>query len=203
MGDRGAMKNGPTLYEIVGVQPSASVVTIRRECEVKMNLLSPQRLADADSNVVMAASRTRQILSDAWEVLGNADLRRRYDEEIGVLGRGWGLNRPETDVTFADRVPDMSFGSLTGLDELFDRLGPGHPPKARKVAMPDVRGLFVKQARDVLLRLGFKVREVKLTEHPMAVPGLVVGQSPDPAMKVRRGREVTVTLWFPRQEPQD
>jgi PASTA domain len=197
------MDNGLTLYEIIGVAPSAAAVRIRRECEAKMDLLSSQPVREADSNVVMVAARARRILSEAWEVLGDADLRRRYDEEIGVLGRGYGLNRAGTDITFTDRFAEMSFGGMTGLDELFDRLGPGPAPKSRKVVMPDVRGLFVKQARDVLLGLGLKVCEVKLTEHPIAVPGLVVGQSPDPAVKVRRGREVTVNLWFPRREPQD
>jgi hypothetical protein len=197
------MNIGLTLYEIIGVAPSATAARIRRECEAKMDLLSAQRVRDADSNVVMTAARARQILSEAWEVLGDASLRRRYDEEIGVLRSEYGLNRPLTDVAFADCDPDLPDDTLTVLADLFSPLGPGPAPKSGKVIMPDVRGLFVNEARHALYRLGLKVSEVKLTEHPMAAPGLVVSQSPDPAAKVRRGREVTVSLWFPSQEPQD
>jgi beta-lactam-binding protein with PASTA domain len=79
---------------------------------------------------------------------------------------------------------------------LTDWLGP-HPGPPRRVIVPDVKGLFYPVCLQIVGRLGFRIREIQLTEHPMPVEGLVVGQSPRPATKVRRASELTVQVWHP------
>jgi hypothetical protein len=50
---------------------------------------------------------------------------------------------------------------------------------------------------EVAARHGLKVGIVRLTEHPMAVDGLVVDQDPRPPTKAYRGDKLTVQLWHP------
>jgi hypothetical protein len=49
--------------------------------------------------------------------------------------------------------------------------------------------------------LGFRLNTVRLTEHPLPVDGLVVRQSPGPAVRARRGSELTVQVWHPPARP--
>jgi hypothetical protein len=46
-------------------------------------------------------------------------------------------------------------------------------------------------------RLGLHLRAVRLTEKPMPVDGLIVGQQPQPPKQVRRDSELTVQVWHP------
>jgi hypothetical protein len=50
-------------------------------------------------------------------------------------------------------------------------------------------------------RLDLRVTAVRLTQHPMPVDGLVVGQSPMPPAKIRRAGELTVQVWHPAVPP--
>ena len=68
---------------------------------------------------------------------------------------------------------------LGGLLALTDWLAP-HPRSPRRVAVPDVRGLFFSVCLGITGKLGLRLTTVRLTEHPMPVDGLVVGQSPEP-----------------------
>jgi beta-lactam-binding protein with PASTA domain len=79
-------------------------------------------------------------------------------------------------------------------DLLAPRPGPGPP---RRVAVPDVRGLFYSTCSGITGKLGFRITTVRLTEHPMPVEGLVVGQSPKPPARARRGSVLTVQVWHP------
>ncbi len=47
-------------------------------------------------------------------------------------------------------------------------------------------------------KLGFRVSTVRLTEHPLPVDGLVIAQSPGPAVQARRGSVLTVQVWHPQ-----
>jgi hypothetical protein len=67
----------------------------------------------------------------------------------------------------------------------------------RPGAVPDVRGLFYHAGLEVATRRGLHLRPVRLTEHPMAVDGLVVDQDPRPPAKAHRGGTLTVQLWHP------
>jgi hypothetical protein len=61
----------------------------------------------------------------------------------------------------------------------------------------DVRGLFYDVFAGVVGRLDLKVTFVQLTEHPMPVEVLVVGQYPGPPAKIHRRGELTVQVWHP------
>jgi len=85
---------------------------------------------------------------------------------------------------------------LGGLMALTDWLAP-HSGPPRRVIVPDVRGLFYPVCLQIVGRVGLRIRRIQLTEHPMPVEGLVVGQSPRPAMKARRASELTIQVWHP------
>jgi hypothetical protein len=63
--------------------------------------------------------------------------------------------------------------------------------------MPDVRWLFYSVCREVVAKLDLRLTVVRLTEHPMAVDGLVVDQSPGPLAKARRAGGLTIHVWHP------
>jgi len=72
-----------------------------------------------------------------------------------------------------------------------------HPSPARRIVVPDLRGLFTRSCLRVTGDLGLHVEMVRLTKHPMPVEGLVVDQSPLPGTKVRRSSTLTVQIWHP------
>jgi hypothetical protein len=72
-----------------------------------------------------------------------------------------------------------------------------HPGPARRVILPDLRGLFTRSCLRASGGLGLHVDMVQLTAQPMAVEGLVVDQSPALGSKVRRAGTVTVQVWHP------
>lgn len=87
---------------------------------------------------------------------------------------------------------------LTGLTELNVWLAE-HPSQARRIPVPDFRGLFYDVSQEVVGKLDLNVTFVQLTEHPMPVDGLVVDQSPEPSAKVHRREELTVQVWHPHR----
>ena len=131
--------------------------------------------------------------------------RARYDETAGIRRRGGGLSPPESfpsqpgterpDVDFiADNAGLEVLGALLLLG---DWMAPQPPRLPRRVAVPEVRGLFYSVCLGITGKLGFRLDTVRLTEHPMPVDGLVVGQSPGPAVQARRGSALTVQVWHP------
>jgi len=85
---------------------------------------------------------------------------------------------------------------LGALMALADWLTP-HPSPPRRLAVPDVRGLFYSVCLELTGRIDLRVTTVRLTPRPMPVDGLVVGQSPLPPAKIRREGELTVQVWHP------
>jgi PASTA domain len=74
------------------------------------------------------------------------------------------------------------------------------PPAApRRIALPDVRGLFVGPCRRLLSGTGLRIEVVRLTQDPMPVEGLIVDQSPPPGARSPRSGTVTVQVWHPPQ----
>jgi beta-lactam-binding protein with PASTA domain len=67
--------------------------------------------------------------------------------------------------------------------------------------VPDVRGLFVGPCLRAVGDIGLRMETVRLTEFPMPVEGLIVGQSPSPGTKVRRSGTLTVQVWHPPRRP--
>jgi hypothetical protein len=200
----GAVEPSITWYEVLGALPGASAAEIRGNYDAKARLLRPEYLAGAPSTVITAASRAQGILDTAWRMLGDPARRARYDELAGIRTKGGGLaqraNVPSdpgcgpSDFDFAAGTPGAEL--LGGLLALADLLGP-HPSEPSRILVPDVRGLFYSVCSLAVGRLGLRVAAVRLTEHPMPVDGLVVGQSPSPLTRARRAGALTVQVWHP------
>jgi hypothetical protein len=201
----GELGKGPgiTWYDVLGVMPDASAEQVQRQHDSKANLLRPELLAGAPSPVVAAASRAREILDAARRVLADPARRARYDEAVGIRRSGGSLARRAgfpSEPGLAREVgfiaSDAGAELLGGLLALADWPAP-HPRSPRRVAVPDVRGLFFSVCLGVTGKLALRITTVRLTEHPMPVDGLVVGQSPGPAEQARRGSALTVHVWHP------
>jgi DnaJ domain len=202
------MGSGITWYDVLGVMPGAEPRKIKRQYEDKAGLLRPELIWGAPPNVVVAVRRAQELLDTAWEVLRDPGSRRRYDEAVGVRRSGGGLGQPGTGIESAGLAPAGPgiIGGLPGVTEagglpgLTGWLGPRRR-RTRPGAVPDVRGLFYHVCLEVATRRGLHVRTVRLTEHPMAVDGLVVDQDPRPPTKARRGGTLTVQVWHPPARP--
>jgi hypothetical protein len=154
-------------------------------------------LAGVPAKVLKAANAAKAAADAAWRVLGDPAARPLYDSQIGVRGNGQGLDRPEPG-------PPGPGGEIYGrgisadmvMAALADLMTP-HPAPARRIIVPDLRGLFAGSCLRVAGNLGLHLETVHLTTRPMAVEGLVVDQSPPPGTKVRREGTVTVQIWHP------
>ena len=83
-GNETGMVAGITLYDVLGVSAGASADTLRQARDECRRQLRPGVESGAPSPVVIAARRARETAEFASLVLGDPDLRRRYDDEIGL-----------------------------------------------------------------------------------------------------------------------
>jgi hypothetical protein len=195
-----------TCYDLLGVLPGASTQQISDAYTSKVSLLQPARLAGASSQVIRAASRARQLLDGAWRALGDSAGRRSYDEATGIRRVGDGLVRADSyasqpalgDVGFV--AGSQGAEALGILMALTDWLAP-HPHPVRRLAVPDVRGLFYSVALEVTGRIGLHLAPIQLTQNPMPVDGLIVVQRPQSPAKVHRDSEIEVEVWHPPARP--
>lgn len=204
-----SLPNGPgiTWYDVLGLLPGASANQIQERYDAKASLLRPELIAGATSPVVAAASRAREILDAAKDVLSDPANRARYDEMVGIRRSGGGLaprgsfpSEPGWVPTDVDLIPgNAGLGLLGVLLMLVDETPLPRQPTG--VWMPDVRGLFYSVCIGIIGKLSLRVTTVRLTEHPMPVDGLVVGQSPAPGERARVGSTVTVQVWHPPVRP--
>ena len=81
------MERAITWYEVLGVLPGAEPDKIRRKYDARTNLLRPEMIAGAPSNVVRAVNRAQNFLDTAWEILGDPASRNRYDEAAACGAR--------------------------------------------------------------------------------------------------------------------
>ena len=202
---------GITWYDVLGAGPDAEIRKIKRKYEDKTALLRPELISSAPPNVLTAVTRAQHILDTAWQVLGDPDSRKRYDEAIGLRRPGGGLGQPGTGIESAGMASaDLGIIGDLGGNAVADLLAltadmvlawvPGRAPRRqrnRPSAVPDVRGLFYPVCQEVATRHGLHLRIVRLTERPMAVDGLVVDQDPRPPAKAYRGDKLTVQLRHP------
>jgi curved DNA-binding protein CbpA len=195
---------GITWYDVLGIMPGATSLQVQHQYDAKARLLRPELIAGAPSPVISAASRAREILDAARRVLADPANRARYDETVGLRRRGGGLPQPENfpSQPGEERPVGEFIAGIEGLEVLGDFLMLGdwmtpRPRQPRRAAVPEVRGLFYSVCLEITAKLGFRLDTVQLTEHPMPVDGLVVGQSPRPAVKARRGSALTVQVWHP------
>jgi hypothetical protein len=101
----GIIQPGITWYDVLGVLPGAETRRIKREYDAKAALLRPELISGAVLNVTTAVTRAQHILDTAWEVLGDPDSRKRYDETVGLRCSGGGLGQPGTEQS--RRCPDV------------------------------------------------------------------------------------------------
>jgi DnaJ-domain-containing protein 1 len=78
------MAAGPTLYDVLGVSPDASADELRQAYRARARALHPDRNIDAGATARDAAERAMKDLTQAWQVLGDAGRRRRYDRELAL-----------------------------------------------------------------------------------------------------------------------
>lgn len=197
-----------TWYEVLDVLPGCSADEVRRAFEAKESVLGPRRISGAPSKVVTAAGRARTAIETARDVLTDSVSRRRYDDEIGIRQAGVGLSRPEpvpsrggwaSDTDWYNRGTMIGGAVLEALGAVADWLAP-RPAAPRRVAVPDVRGLFAGPCRRLVASTGLRIEVVRLTGDPMPVEGLVVDQSPPPGAKIRRSGTLTVQVWHPPRQ---
>jgi curved DNA-binding protein CbpA len=190
-------------YDILGVLPGASADEIQQSYTARISVLAPAMIAGAPSKAVAIVDRARAALDEARRTLLDTAARRRYDTEIGVLRPGTGLAAPvsvpsEGNWTW---LPGSRGGGpdepmVEALGAIADWLAP-RPAPTRRVAVPDVRGMFIGAARSFLTMTGLRAEVVRLTSDPLPVEGLVVDQSPRADTRVRRMATVTVQVWHP------
>jgi curved DNA-binding protein CbpA len=198
---------GLTLYDILGIMPGASTDEVRCAYEARMSQLGPESISGAPSQVVTVADRALSAAKEAWRVLGDPGSRERYDEEVGIRRSDPGLETPRSvpsEPGWDGGLPGGGIGAnglnlnalLGALGALADWLAP-QPAFAQRVVVPNVRGLFVGPCLRAVGDIGLRMETVRLTEFPMPVEGLVVGQSPAPGTKMRRSGTLTVQVWHP------
>ena len=185
-----SIEPGITWYDVLGALPGAEARKIKQKYDAKAALLRPELISGAPPNVLTAVMRAQELLDTAWELLGDPDSRKRYDEAVGFRRSGGGLGQPGTGIESA------GMDAVGGLLALTGWLGPQRR-RNRPGAVPDVRGLFFPVGLEVATRRGLRVRIVQLTEHAMAVDGLVVDQDPRPPTKAHRGDKLTMHVWHP------
>src|SRR5437667_9979756 len=138
----------------------------------------------------------------ARQVLGDPVRRQRYNEAAGLWGSSGGRGRPQ-DSPAASGLPGSDVAADNPGAEVLRGLGAlnlwlaRHPDYQRRIPVPDVRGLFYDVFVGVVGRLDLEITFVQLTEHPMLVDGLVVGQSPGPPEKIHRRGELPVQVGPP------
>ena len=177
------MGDGITWYDVLEVQPGASPDEIQYAYDSKASLLRPEVVAGAPPMVLDAVAHGQRILDEARAVLGDPGSRERYDASLRTGGTGLAESA----------APDLGA----------DWMAAPHHDSGRRITVPDVRGLFYSVCLDFVSRLDLRLKEVRLTEHPMPVDGLVVGQSPAPLAKAHRSSELTIQVWHPPERPQD
>jgi hypothetical protein len=202
------MTQNITLYDVLGVSPGASADTLRQARDERMRQLRPGLEAGAPSPVVAAAARAREAVEVAGLVLADPEARLRYDRQIG-LHRDRGLRSSDGFAEGGSRGGgdpyDLMRAGTSYLDgallESFAAflawMAPGPVPPARRVTVPDLRGLFYRSCLAVATTAGFRFAAVRLTADPMPVEGLVTGQAPAPGAVVRRHSLLTVQVWHP------
>lgn len=210
-----------TWYDVLGVSSGADRDTVRDAYAQRSQQLRPELLNGAPSPVLLAAERAAAAVKAAWLVLSDPGRRRRYDREVGA-SRGGGLrgtaafggsSSPSGAAELADSAGPLVLGTELDLMlnempeaagavlDIFATLTPWTTPlpaaPSRRITVPELRGLFFRACRDVVTTAGLRLAVERLTEDPMPVEGLVVGQSEKPGSHVRRKSTLTVQVWHP------
>jgi molecular chaperone DnaJ len=154
------MANGTDFYAVLGVSSSASADEIKKQ----YRRLAKQYHPDANQNDPKAAERFKGI-SEAYNVLGDADKRKQYDEmrRLGAFGGmggmgGFGASRPPRPGSPGPGQPgagtftDFDVGGIGGLGDLFSSMFGGGNAGSRAKSKGPERGQTVEQTVEVPFR---------------------------------------------------
>lgn len=187
------MANGTDYYAVLGVPSSATADEIKKQ----YRRLAKQYHPDANQNDPKAAERFKGI-SEAYNVLGDAEKRKQYDDmrKLGAFGTGFpsgfgGGARAQRPSGFggaqaggAQYQTDFDIGGIGGLGDLFSSMfGGGAGARARQKG-PE-RGQSIEQTVSVPFRVaatGGKVPvEIEVNEECVTCHGN--GAAPGATMK--------------------
>jgi molecular chaperone DnaJ len=145
-------------YGVLGVSATASQDEIKKQYRKLAKKFHP----DANQNDPKAAERFKEI-SEAYNVIGDAEKRKQYDEmrRMGAFAGGFGATRdartrphpaggPTADGSGSFRFEDFDIGGLGGLGDLFGTMFGGARQGSRQRG-PE-RGQTVETALDIPFR---------------------------------------------------
>ena len=90
--------HAPTLYDVLGVAPTAPTTDIRAAYRARIFVVHPDRNSSPE------AADLARALNEAWRVLGDAALRRRYDADLSVSSSQY-TDAPSSHRARADSSP--------------------------------------------------------------------------------------------------
>lgn len=127
---------GRTFYELLGLEPTASVDEIARALDAARAAYGPERLGAARLGPARAAARELwSILDEARLVLLDPEHRAAYDEDVlstRIAAQKAQDFRPEQD--FLDGQMSLSLGDFESAREAFERAVAARPNDAEYVA---------------------------------------------------------------------
>jgi curved DNA-binding protein CbpA len=103
---------GVTHYEVLGVAPDASAAEVRRAYVTLARTHHPDFHVTATASAREEAERRMRQINEAWLVLGDADSRARYDQELptgngsGPASPGWVPGSGLADPAFVPVDPE-------------------------------------------------------------------------------------------------
>ncbi|MCU0634343.1 MAG: J domain-containing protein [Gemmatimonadaceae bacterium] len=153
-------------YAVLGVSPSATADEIKKQ----YRRLAKQYHPDANANDPKAADRFKEI-SEAWQVLGDAEKRKQYDEmrTLGAFGGfGGGTSRARSRSATPGGAsggpggapfPDFDVGGFGGIGDLFSSIFGQNAPGnggARATGTRGGRGAERGQTVETTLEVPFR-----------------------------------------------
>jgi molecular chaperone DnaJ len=163
------MAQGKDYYAVLGVSASATADEIKKQ----YRRLAKRHHPDANKSDAKAAERFKEI-SEAYNVLGDAEQRRKYDEmrRLGAFG-GFGTRPPGGPSGGArprgapgpesgPSMEDFDIGGLGGLGDLFSSMFGGGARGGAKARGPE-RGQDIEAHVDIPFRTAATGGEVPVT----------------------------------------
>jgi molecular chaperone DnaJ len=154
------MAQNKDFYAVLGVSASATQEEIKKQ----YRKLAARYHPDKNLNDAKAADRFKEI-SEAYQVLGDAERRKQYDQmrQLGAFG-GFGNRpgaRPGTGAPGSGGFPgggnfkfeDFDIGGLGGLGDIFSSMFGGGPAGARTRSRGPERGQDVEMQLEVPFRI--------------------------------------------------
>jgi hypothetical protein len=101
-----------TYYDVLGVEPTAELETIRRAWRLKVRLLHPDRHQDSPTDVRAEATRETRRVNKAWATLRDSNKRHEYDDRLPRRNE-INLERETTEATFGPDAGEAWHESLS------------------------------------------------------------------------------------------